>query len=220
MDVVTFINRITSLLPKYRAIFQQAQLETEIDWRLLAAIAYQESHWDPLNTSPTGVRGMMMLTEETADRLGVSNRLDPKESILAGARYVNILKDYLPESVQEPDRTWQALASYNIGPGHFSAARTIARQLGSDSNSWYEMKKILPLLARPQYYSRLKSGRARGGEAVIMVENVRMFYDILQRHAPSYHPLQLQEESPENNKTGTGAGLKLSKKKSSVKNSG
>lgn len=215
MDIVTFINRITTVLPRYRAMFKEAQLETDIDWRLLAALAYQESHWDPLNTSPTGVRGMMMLTEETADRLKVSNRLDPKESILGGAHYVVLLRDNLPNHIPEPDRTWQALAAYNIGPGHFNAARTIAKQVGADPDSWFEMKKVLPLLARPQYYQRLKSGRARGGEAVVMVENVRMFYDILQRHQPPYRPLEnlqvdREQEKADKQKAGSsGTGLKL-----------
>jgi membrane-bound lytic murein transglycosylase F len=185
-DVMVFIERTRSLLPKYRDLFQQAQRETGIDWRLLAALSYQESHWNPLNTSPTGVRGIMMLTEDTADRLGVSNRLDPRESILAGARYVNILKSYIPESTPEPDRTWQALAAYNIGPGHFNAARRLAGRKGANVDSWFEMKRILPLLARPEYYNNLKSGRARGGEAVILVENVRLFYDILLRHQPEF----------------------------------
>jgi membrane-bound lytic murein transglycosylase F len=184
MDVVIFIERIESLLPRYRELFLQAQQETGLDWRLLAALSYQESHWNPLNTSPTGVRGIMMLTEDTADRMGVSNRLDPNESIIAGARYLNILKSYIPQSTLEPDRTWQALAAYNIGPGHFNAARRLAGRKGVDGDSWFEMKKILPLLARPEYYANLKSGRARGGEAVILVENVRLFYDILLRHQP------------------------------------
>lgn len=214
MDVVVFIDRINTVLPRYRALFKEAQLETDIDWRLLAALAYQESHWDPLNTSPTGVRGMMMLTEETADRLGVSNRLDPRESILGGARYVVMLRDQVPASIPEPDRTWMALAAYNIGPGHFNAARSIARQVKADADSWYEMKKVLPLLARPQYYQRLKSGRARGGEAVVMVENVRMFYDILQRYEPPYRPLSgLQavsegKDAEEQRAGAKGTGLK------------
>lgn len=194
-DAAVFINRLSSLLPKYQHYFKQAQLETGIDWRLLAALAYQESHWNPLATSRTGVRGIMMLTEETADRLGVSNRLDPAESILAGARYVGMLRDTIPESTPEPDRTWQAIAAYNLGAGHFSAGRTIARQKGADPNFWYEMKKILPLLARPEYYQRLKSGRARGGEAVIMVENIRLYYDIMLRHLKPYHPLENIQES-------------------------
>jgi membrane-bound lytic murein transglycosylase F len=188
LDVVVFIERIKSLLPRYQPLFLRAQKETGIDWRLLAALSYQESHWNPLNTSPTGVRGIMMLTEETADRMGVSNRLDPNESIVAGARYLNLLKSYIPASTPEPDRTWQALAAYNIGPGHFNAARRLAGRMGVNGDSWFEMKKVLPLLARPEYYANLKSGRARGGEAVVLVENVRLFYDIILRHRPSGRP--------------------------------
>ena len=210
IDVITFIARMESLLPKYQPLFQQAQEATDIDWRLLAALSYQESHWNPLNTSPTGVRGIMMLTEDTADRLGVSNRLNPNESIVAGARYVNMLKAYIPESTTEPDRTWQALAAYNIGPGHFNAARRLAGRMGVNGDSWFEMKKVLPLLAQPKYYANLKSGRARGGEAVVLVENVRLFYDILLRHQPSYRPLEPKRlerisaeagEEPQDNKS-------------------
>ncbi|MDR3324305.1 MAG: membrane-bound lytic murein transglycosylase MltF [Zoogloeaceae bacterium] len=209
IDIVTFIERLDTLLPKYRPLFKEAQVQTDIDWRLLAAIAYQESHWNPLNTSPTGVRGMMMLTGDTADRLGVKNRLDPKESILGGARYVAFLKNGIPESTPEPDRTWQALAAYNIGPGHFNAARAIARQTGADGDSWFEMKKVLPLLARPQYYARLKSGRARGGEAVIMAENVRLFYDILSRHEAPYSPLDTLNLASEDAAAPEKPGLRV-----------
>ncbi|MDR0529011.1 MAG: membrane-bound lytic murein transglycosylase MltF [Zoogloeaceae bacterium] len=188
VDITVFLTRIETLLPRYQEFFQAAARETAIDWRLLAALSYQESHWNPLNTSYTGVRGIMMLTGETADRLGVSNRLDPEESIRAGARYLNLLKSNIPASTPEPDRTWQTLAAYNIGPGHFNAARKLAGRLGADGDSWYEMKRILPLMARPEYYGNLKSGRARGGEAVIMVENIRLFYDILQRHLSAAPP--------------------------------
>jgi len=135
------------------------------------------------------VRGIMMLTGETADRLGVKNRLDPKEAIRAGARYVADLADDLPEEVKDPDRLWLALAAYNLGMGHMNGGRAIAESMGYDPNSWYEMKKVLPLLAKPEYYARLKSGRARGGEAVIMVENIRTFYDTLSRFEPAYKPL-------------------------------
>ncbi|MDZ4314460.1 MAG: membrane-bound lytic murein transglycosylase MltF [Azonexus sp.] len=193
-DVVKFLGEIESTLPRLRKFFQAAESVTGIDWRLIASVAYHESHWDANATSPTNVRGIMMLTEETADRLKVSNRLDPGESIMAGARYLNILKDLQADDVKEPDRTWLALAAYNIGPGHFNAARTIAKQLKSDPGTWYEMKRILPLLAQPRYYERLKSGRARGGEAVILVENIRSYFDILVRHEPPYQPLSSRME--------------------------
>lgn len=188
-NMAQFLQLMQARLPHYRADFHQAQLLTGIDWRLLAALAYQESNWDPLATSPTGVRGMMMLTEDTADRMRVGNRLDPRQSILAGARYLAELMETSPVDAEEPDRTWLALAAYNLGPGHFAGARAIAKGLKRDPNSWYDMKKVLPLLARPEYYQRLKSGRARGGEAVIMVENIRNFYDVLSRFEKPYVPV-------------------------------
>lgn len=188
-NMVHFLQLMQTRLPRFRALFHEAQLLTGVDWRLLAALAYQESNWDPLATSFTGVRGMMMLTEDTADRLRVSNRLDPKQSVLAGARYLVDLMEGVPKEAPHPDRVWLALAAYNIGPGHFNGAVAIARGLNRDPASWYEMKKVLPLLARPQYYERLKSGRARGGEAVIMVENIRNFYDVLSRFEPPYVPV-------------------------------
>jgi len=183
-DVFRFLEDVQALLPRYQRLFQQAELLHGIDWRLVAALAYQESRWNPLATSPTGVRGMMMLTAETADRLGVGNRLDASESILAGTRYLADLIAALPAEVPQPDRTWMALAAYNLGLGHLNGGRAIARSLQRDPNSWYEMKHVLPQLSRPEIYRRLKSGRARGGEAVILVENVRNYYDILSRFAP------------------------------------
>lgn len=196
-DSVRFIERMRSVLPQYRALFHAAQVSTGIDWRLLAALAYQESQWEPRATSPTGVRGMMMLTAETADTLGISNRLDAAQSVAAGAQYVSELRDALPPIIGEPDRSWLALAAYNVGMGHLNAARYLATTLKANPDSWYAMKKVLPLLAQPQYYRRLKSGKGRGGEAVIMVENIRVYNDILKRHERPYRPLEGLQTSPE-----------------------
>jgi len=197
-DISSFLFRIETVLPRYRPDFIAAQEATGIDWRLLAALAYQESRWDPLATSPTGVRGMMMLTGDTADQLRVTNRLDARQSIRAGGKYLADLMDQLPPEIVKPDRLWLALATYNLGMGHMNGARAIAKGLKRDPDSWYEMKRVLPLLAREQYYNRLKSGRGRGGEAVIMVENIRTYFDVLCRRAPShdYAELDFREFTP------------------------
>jgi membrane-bound lytic murein transglycosylase F len=184
--IARFLDDTRAKLPAWRRHFQSAQDLTGIDWRLLAALAYQESHWDPLATSPTGVRGMMMLTEDTADALRVRNRLDPQESIRAGARYLAQLVEQVPETAKLPDRLWLALSAYNLGMGHFRGARAIAQKMKRDPDVWYEMKQVLPQLARPEIYARLKSGAARGGEAVIMVENIRSYYDVLSRLEPPH----------------------------------
>ncbi len=207
-DIVKFLERIGTVLPKFRPHFITAQKITGLDWRLIAAVSYHESHWNPNATSPTGVRGIMMLTEETADRLGVSNRLDAGESILAGARYINLLRSHQADDVQEPDRTWLALAAYNIGPGHFNAGRALAKLLKADPASWYEMKRILPLLAKPKYAQRVKAGRVRGGEAVILVENIRSYYDILVRNAPAAPKQPEKKKTREKTKVNAGSGLK------------
>lgn len=188
-DIAAFLARRQTLLPKYAKMFKEAQELTGLDWRLIAALGFQESHWNPMATSPTGVRGLMMLTGPTADRMGVTNRLDPYQNIIAGARYLQLLKDALPERIKEPDRTWFALAAYNVGYGHLEDARILAQRRGLNADSWVDLRKTLPLLARSEYYKTVRRGFARGGEAVILTENVRNYYDILQRFEDPHRPL-------------------------------
>ncbi|HEY4697982.1 MAG TPA: membrane-bound lytic murein transglycosylase MltF [Gallionella sp.] len=183
-DAAAFITGIRTVLPRYRPLFEEAATITGEDWRLLAALAYQESQWDPLATSYTNVRGMMMLTEDTADRMKVNNRLDARESILAGAKYLMLLKEQMPSRIPEPDRTWLALAAYNNGYGHLEDARVLTHRAGLNRDSWLDVKKQMPLLNRPGYYRTLKHGYARGGEAVILVESIRNYYDMLKRLEP------------------------------------
>ena len=182
VDVLGVLDKRATLLNELRPHFHDAQAETGLDWRLLAAIGYQESQWDAHAQSPTGVRGLMMLTRQTADHLGVKDRLDARESILGGARYVVELKAALPDTVPEPDRTWIALAAYNIGMGHLNDARALARRLGKNPDQWRDMKNVLPLISRAEYASSLRYGFARGGEARAFTENVRIYYDILRKY--------------------------------------
>jgi len=189
IDVTTFLKRSKTLLPLYIDLFKEAQEITGIDWRLLAAVSYRESHWDKLNTSPTNVRGLMMLTESTADMLGVTDRLDPRQAIMGGARYMVMLKDTIPKRVPEPDRTWMALAAYNIGYAHLEDARVLAQRMKLNPDSWADVKKTLPLLNKVEYYSTLKYGYARGGAPVIFVESIRTYHKILEKYEPPHAPL-------------------------------
>jgi membrane-bound lytic murein transglycosylase F len=196
-DFVVFHKRIQNRLPRYIPYFQEAEKQTGIDWRYLAAVSYQESHWDPEATSYTGVRGIMMLTTDTANRLGVENRLDPKQAILGGARYLSMLQARLPKEVAHPDRMWMTTAAYNIGPGGLNNARALARLLGKNDTVWIDLKSVLPLLAQPQYATQFKTGPVRGGEALVMAENVRNFYDILRHSHPVEHSLLAEPRTDE-----------------------
>jgi membrane-bound lytic murein transglycosylase F len=186
----TFIRHHDKLLTDYEDMFRAAAEETGVDWRLIAAIGYQESHWDPEAVSPTGVRGLMMLTTTTARYMGVSDREDPDESILAGARYFARLRDRLSD-IPEPDRTWFALAAYNVGYSHVRDAQRIIRIQGGNPNRWLELKDALPLLAQRKWHSQVPSGYARGWEPVQYVNNIRTYYEIL-------NWLRV-DEAPENN---------------------
>jgi len=188
-DILGILQRRPLRLPPYRKHFREAQTLTGIDWRLLAAIGYQESQWNPLATSPTGVRGLMMLTGETADRMGVNNRLDPRQSILGGARYLALMRDAIPSRISEPDRTWMALAAYNQGLGHMEDARRIAQARDGNPDSWADVKEALPYLSRGTYSNAMRYGYARGGEALHFAENIRNYFDILLRLEPAYDPL-------------------------------
>lgn len=175
----TFLQHIDARLPRYRALFEAAAAEQGLDWRLLAALSYQESHWDPSAVSPTGVRGMMMLTQRTAEAMGVSDREDPEESIFGGARYLSKVIEKIPERIPEPDRTWMALAAYNVGYGHLEDARRITQRRGLDPHRWPHVRDSLPLLTQETWYRDTRHGYTRGWEPVRFVDNIRRYYEVM-----------------------------------------
>ena len=188
MGTHTFMAQIRNRLPEHRATFEAAAKLYNLDWRLLAALSYQESHWRPHAVSHTGVRGMMMLTRATAEHLGIEERTDPEQSIMGGALYLRKLLDKVPENIPEPDRTWIAVAAYNVGYGHINDARIIAESRGDNPNAWVDIKATLPLLSKSKWYKQTKYGYARGWEPVRYVENIRSYYDILVWHLEKEQP--------------------------------
>lgn len=181
VEARAYQRKIKSHLPKYNKLFKSAAQHYNVSWTLLAAQSYQESHWRVEARSHTGVRGLMMLTRTTAKELGIKNRIDPKASIMGGAYYLNKLRKRLPESVTEPDRTWLALAAYNVGMGHIWDARKLAVKLNKNPDRWQELAEVLPLLTKKKYYKNLKHGYARGFEPVSYVKNIRNYQDMLEK---------------------------------------
>ena len=181
INLKTFLEHIQIRYPKYKELIEAAGKQFNIPIILLSSMSYQESKWDRKARSPTGVRGLMMLTLNTAKYLGVKNRLNPKESIFGGAKYLAELKSQLDEKIREPDRTWIALAAYNVGKGHILDAQKLAIQLDRNPNTWAGLKQTLPLLKIRKYYKTLKYGYARGSEPVRYVERIRDYSDILEK---------------------------------------
>ena len=202
VDTKSYLNSIEAILPKFEPLFTKHK--GNLDWRLLAAIAYQESHWNPDATSPTGVRGMMMLTKDTAERMKITDRTDPEQSIKAGSEYLHWLIEQIPDSINNDDRIWFALAAYNMGLGHLLDARRLTKSLGGNADNWLDVKKNLPLLAEKRYYTNLKYGYARGYEAVQYVENIRRYMNSIMNY---YRVQQNQSDKNEdvNNNSSTNS---------------
>ncbi|MEJ6121913.1 membrane-bound lytic murein transglycosylase MltF [Vibrio sp. 2-Bac 85] len=189
VDTRTFLKRITSKLPKYETLFKK-YATPDVDWLLLASVSYQESHWNPKARSPTGVRGMMMLTLDTAKFIGVKNRLNAEQSIEGGAKYLTQLIKRLPESIPEDEKIWFALASYNIGLGHLLDVRRITKMRKQNPNSWADVKDNLPLLHQRKWYTKTRYGYARGREAQHYVDNIRQYLKTLTWHVQEQEKAQ------------------------------
>ena len=201
VDIQKFKRRIKSRLPKYKDMFIKAANKNGISPSLLAAQSYQESHWNPKAKSPTGVRGIMMLTQPVAKSLGVTSRLDAKQNIYAGAKYHAKMKKMFDDDLKEPDKTWMALAAYNVGRGHFRDAQGLARKLGKNPNLWIDMKEVLPLLSEKEYYKDLTYGYARGNEPVQYVTRIREYDDILVKYFNEEIPKSGESQDDSKGKT-------------------
>ena len=200
-EALSLETHMTRRLPRYHDLFQSVASEHRIDWHLVAAISYQESHWHPKAKSPTGVRGMMMLTLPTARELGIRNRLDAEQSVRGGVRYLEQLKGRLPETLQEPDRTWQALAAYNVGIGHLYDARNLTRKQGYNPDNWIHLKPFLLKLEDPAWYKQTRFGYARGSESVLYVENIQRYYSHIMAHLARKTLPTLARNGSGNNRT-------------------
>ncbi|MDF1875441.1 membrane-bound lytic murein transglycosylase MltF [Sulfurimonas sp. SAG-AH-194-I05] len=193
-DTSIFYERLKKRLPKYKKYFIGAGEKHKINWMVLAAQSYQESHWNPHAKSHTGVRGMMMLTNNTAKLLGVKNRVDVKQSIYGGAKYMRVIEKMLSPEIIGKNRWAFTLASYNVGYGHILDAQVLARKLNKNPNSWLDIKEVLPLLSQKKYFRKLKYGYARGNEPVKYVDAIQNYYDIIQKREAKNEIIRLEKE--------------------------
>ena len=180
-DVKKFHQRLHTRFPKYRRYIIQEAFKYGFDWRIIAAMVYQESHFDPFAKSFTGVRGLMQVTESTAREMGISNRLDPVLSLRAGVKYLHTLYKRFDDIEDPNEKLLFAIGSYNVGYGHIKDAQKLAAADSLDPHKWASLEKTLPLLTKRKYYQKTRHGYARGREPVKHVRQVLMYYDILKK---------------------------------------
>ncbi len=184
-EIKKFHERIKTRLPKYKRVIMEESKKYGFDWRLVAAVVYQESHFDPRAKSDTNVRGLMQVTQATAQEMGITDRHDPVQSIKAGIGYLNKMYQKFSNLKDAYQRMLFSLASYNIGYGHVQDALKIARKKGIDPNTWQTLKTCLPLLSKTKYVKTAKHGYAKGWEPVHYVERILTYFDILKQKTTS-----------------------------------
>lgn len=178
-DRMHFFKALKTRYNLYGKFFKNSARDFGLPWQLIAAVSYQESHWYEDATSFTGVKGLMQLTKQTAEHLGVENRDDPEQSVWGGTKYLRYLIASQPKGIPQNDRLAIALATYNVGKAHILDAQRLAVNMGKNPFAWKDLKQVLPLLADPDYLPLLKYGAARGQEPVDFVERVHTYYEIL-----------------------------------------
>lgn len=174
-----FLRDLESRLPRYEPIFMDAAAQYNLDWRLLAAMGYQESKWRADAVSGQQAQGIMQIVPRTARSLDLQNPFDAVANIHAGARYIAQLRDQMDDQTPEPDRTYLALAAYNIGIGHLGDALMLTEQQGGNRHQWPDVRQRLPMMMNPEIYQELTYGYARGTETFNYVENIRAFHDLM-----------------------------------------
>ena len=174
----TFLERTNKRLPEYKFFFQEAAKEIDIHWTLLAAISYQESHWNPKAISDTGVRGMMMLTQKTAKEMGIKKRTNPEDSIYGGANYFQKTMDRLPSEISKLDRIWMTLAAYNLGFKNIELARDLAESSSLNQNLWSEVSVSLERILLERY-GKESEEFIKHDQVVKYVERINLYYTTL-----------------------------------------
>lgn len=180
-ELKKFHKRIKTRLPKYKKVIMEESEKFKFDWRLVAAVVYQESHFNPNAKSFTNVRGLMQVTHATAREMGITNRMNPAQSIRAGIKYLDKMYKKFSHIEDDYQRMLFSLASYNVGYGHVLDALKIAEAKGLDPTTWQTLKTCLPLLSQSLYYKKTKHGYARGWEPVQYVERILTYFDILKQ---------------------------------------
>tara|TARA_X000001036_G_C20596486_1_gene773118 strand:+ start:392 stop:1123 length:732 start_codon:yes stop_codon:yes gene_type:complete len=162
----------------YENLFKKAGEENNVEWELLAAISFQESQWDPRAKSNMGVRGMMMVTLETAAIVGVKNRLDPEQSINGGSKYIATLLEKNIFGKSQSDQLAISLASYNLGPTNIiNIAQTIDKE--PDQMIWEDFESVLKSLSGEDVNLVDKNGYKRGQQAIDYVHRVEDYYKLM-----------------------------------------
>lgn len=175
-----------TISPFDRLIAHHAKAEG-FDWRLIAALIFEESRFDPASRSEKGAVGLMQVRPIAAEAVGAVRFHAPADNVQTGVRYLRQLDEAF-RTADGRDRLAIILAAYNVGPGHVRDAQALARRFGYDPNRWESaLELMLPRLEEPSLYTQLPNGFAKGSDTVAYVARILERYQRykLQTAAPT-----------------------------------
>ncbi|MGN1256893.1 MAG: transglycosylase SLT domain-containing protein [Bacteroidaceae bacterium] len=161
-------DRAKGIISPYDHLLVRYSQQVRWDWRLIAALCYQESGFDPEAVSWAGARGLMQIMPGTASMLGVNmkNIHDPETNISAGTRYLNMLDKQFADIRDTSERIRFVLAAYNGGARHIRDAMALTSTYGGNAHSWEQVAPYVLRLSEPKYYRHpvVQYGYMRGAE--------------------------------------------------------
>ena len=183
-ESTAFSNRLS----RYDPLIAQYAEQAGFDWRLIAALIFEESRFDPKRRSPRDAYGLMQVREIAAREVGVTDFYTLHGNLEAGTKYLQFLLRQFPDG-RTQDRLALALSGYLLGPSRVRAAQRLAHALGYDPYCWKDsVELVFPLLEDAEYYQQINASFIPGGEAVQYVNAILQRYELYTRYIPRDFP--------------------------------
>ena len=179
---------LTSTVSPYDDLFRKYAAELNWDWRMLAAVVYQESRFSINSVSHRGAVGLMQVMPQTAGTYGVNDLVNPEKNLKAGTSHLKRLQKMLSKSGLEGDELVKfTLAAYNAGEGRIADCRRFAESINADSRKWSEITSIIPQMREDSILENkdVKLGKFQGYETIAYVDNIMSLYESICMIHPS-----------------------------------
>lgn len=178
--------KTSNIISPYDDLFRKYAAELGWDWRMLAAVVYQESKFSINSRSHRGARGLMQVMPSTARHYGVDDLLNPEKNLKAGTKHLKRLQRMFSD-MEQSEQIKFTLAAYNAGEGRIADCRSFAESQNADKNSWDAVVSLIPQMREDAILEdkSVKLGKFQGYETITYVDNIMHLYDAFCTICPS-----------------------------------
>ena len=166
----------------YDELIKKYAAELGWDWRMLAAVVYQESKFSINSQSHRGAMGLMQVMPSTGRKYGIEDLTDPENNLIAGTAHLKRLQNmFIGKGLSQEEIVRFTLAAYNAGEGRIMDCRSLAASQGLDNRIWANIVQVIPLMRDDSILEdeAVKLGKFQGHETIAYVENIQSLYDAI-----------------------------------------